>query len=166
MEVKDKAEKIATIAAGHTMSLIINNWFDYGIYVPVIAYFGPVKGGGIMIVLSILINLILIYLYDKTGKDWLGFEMIKEGKEEAASKLPNWLKKAINAGDIMAFIGLSIYDPFFATIYLRKIENKFNGLTKRDWIIFIIATILSNIGWTALVYSGISVFKIIYNFIV
>lgn len=165
MKTEEKVEKIATVATGHSLSLIINNVFDYVIYIPVIAYFGPITGGLIMIMLSIILNLSLIYLYDKTGKDWLGFEMIKESKERLSGNLPNWLRKALNAGDIIAFIGLSIYDPFFATIYLRKTEQKFRGLSKRDWAIFWTATVLSNISWIMLIFSGVSIFKVIYNFI-
>ncbi len=152
-------EKIGTIGTGHFLNFMINNGFDYGIYIPVIAFFGPIWGCGIMIILSMILNITLIWVYDKTGKDWLGFEMLKEGKEELSTGLPNWIRNLIQLGDFGAFIGLSIYDPFMATIYLRKKENVHNGLSKRDWRIFFSATILSNVGWTGLVYGGISGFQ-------
>lgn len=163
MEVKEKAERVATITAGHTMSLIINNWFDYGVYVPVIAYFGPIQGGIIMTILSFIVSLTLIYLYDKTGRDWLGFEMIKEQKNHLSKHLNKFLRFMLRKSNIAAFIGLSVYDPFFATIYLREKDNVYNGLSKRDWMIFISSTIISNIGWTTLVFGGVELIKIIYT---
>lgn len=151
--------KLGTIGTGHTLNFIINNWFDYGVYVPVIAFFGPIYGCGIMIILSTLLNLSLIKAYDWSGKDWLGFESLKEGKENLSTKLPKWLQKMVSLGDITAFIGLSIYDPFMATVYLRKKEQAHKGLSARDWKIFLSATILSNVGWTGLVFGGLSTFQ-------
>lgn len=156
MSIRSIAHKLGTIGTGHFLNFMINNWFDYLLYIPVIAYFGPIWGCGIMIMLSVVLNLILIKVYDKTGKDWLGFEALKEGKEKFSFSLPIWVRKLISIGDTGAFIGLALYDPFLATIYLRKRENAHKGLTNRDWRIFVSATLLSNVGWTGLVYGGLS----------
>jgi hypothetical protein len=156
LKLKSISQKLSIIGTGHTVNFLINSWFDYIVYVPVVAYFGPIKGCGIMIVISVLLNLTLIKVYDKTEKDWLGFEALKEGREKFSEKLPKWVSKLINLGDTGAFIGLSLYDPFLATIYLRKLKNAHKGLTGRDWRIFVSATLLSNVGWTGIVYGGIS----------
>jgi hypothetical protein len=157
LNIKKILSKIGIIGFGHFISLITNNWFDFLIYVPVIAYFGPYTGCCIMIVLSVILNLSLIWFYDKAGEDFLGYELIKQGK--TSPKLPNWLKKVIAMGDVVALIGLSVYDPLHATLYLRKPELAFKGLSARDWKIFIFATLLSNAGWTAVVQTGIGVYK-------
>jgi hypothetical protein len=157
LNTKNVLSKFGTIGVGHFISFMTNNWFDYLIYVPVIAYLGPFVGCGIMIILSVILNLSLIWIYDKTGKDWLGYELIKQGK--SSSKLPKWVKKMISMGDVAALIGLSLYDPFHATIYLRKQESTFKGLSARDWKIFLFSTFLANIGWTTLVYFGVKVFN-------
>ncbi len=151
--------KLGTVGIGHTINFVINQGFDYGVYIPVIAIFGPFWGCGIMTILSIALNLTLIWVYDKTGKDWLGFESLKEGKDNLSSKLPKWLQKMVSFGNITAFIGLSIYDPFLATVYLRKREQAHKGLSARDWKIFLSATILSNVGWTGFIFGGVSAFQ-------
>lgn len=163
MGTKEFFKKAGTVGTGHTLNFVINNWFDYLVYVPVIAFLGPIYGCGAMIVLSVILNLTLIWVYDTTGKDWLGFEAIKEGKEKFSSTLPGWIQKLMSAGDWGAFIGLSLYDPFLATVYLRKQDQVFKGLSARDWKIFSAATILSNVGWTGLVYGGLEAIKSLVN---
>ncbi len=166
MDFRSISLKLGTIGTGHSISFLINNTFDYAIYIPVVAKFGPIWGCGIMIILSILINLTLMWVYIKTGKDWLGLEALKDGKEKLSmSDLPKWTKKLVSFGDRAAFIGLSIYDPLFATIYMRKSEDRQAWLSKRDWYVFGSATILSNVGWTGIVYGGLSVFRGILNIV-
>ena len=161
MSAKEFIKKVGTVGLGHSVTFFVSHWFDYLLYIPMVTFLGPVKGGGIMLVLSMIMNLTLIWVYDKTGKDWLGFEALKQGKEEVSSKLPKWLKKAVTAGDTVAFIGLSVYDPLFAVIYLRKQDQVFKGLSARDWKIFLASTVIANIGWTGLIYGGVILFHII-----
>ena len=164
MSISSFIQRIGIIGTGHSISFLVNNLFDYVLYVPVVAYFGPIKGCGIMIALSILINLILLKVYDWTGKDWLGLESLKKGKENLNS-LSGWMGNLLKAGDGIAFIALSFYDPLFTVIYMRKPENVYKGLSKRDWVIFGFATVLSNIGWTTLVFGGLSVVRFIMHVI-
>lgn len=143
------------------MNFFLSHFFDYFLYVPVIAILGPIKGCAVMAALSMVVNFLLICLYDKTGKDWLGLETLKDGKNALTSNLPKWLQKVVSFGDVAAFIGFSVYDPLFAVIYMRKADQAFKGLSARDWKIFCLSTLVANVGWTTLIYAGLSVLRFI-----
>ena len=98
--------------------------------------FGFFGGLAIMLPLSVVLNIGLIKLYDKTGKDWLGFEALKEGKDSAVSDAPGWLQKVIKSSYILSTTIILFYDPLLATIYLRKREQAHKGMSSRDWLIF------------------------------
>jgi len=121
--------------------------------------FGFFGGLAIMIPLSVVLNIGLLKLYDKTGKDWLGFEALKAGKDIAVSDAPGWLQKIVKSSDILATTIILFYDPLLATIYLRKIGQAHKGMTSRDWRIFWLSTVLANVGWTSIVFGGISIVK-------
>ncbi len=54
---------------------------------------------------------------------------------------------ALKKGDIIAFFALSIFeDAFKTTAFLR--HGEFNGLRKKDWIVFSLSLIVSNVYWT------------------
>lgn len=151
--------KIAIIAFGHFIAKIIDLAFDYGLYVYVIAVYGPLKGGAYMMIALAIFALVQLKLYDWSGRDWLGFEALKELKEGEpegfwAKKLSNIVKK----GDIYAFFFLSYYyGPFCTSIYLRK--GKYNGLKKRGWLIFLSSTVVCNAYWTIQIFASIEVVK-------
>jgi len=46
---------------------------------------------------------------------------------------------------------------FVITAYLR--HGKFNGMSKRDWAIFMGSLIISNVYWTLACYMGITLFE-------
>jgi hypothetical protein len=53
---------------------------------------------------------------------------------------------AIKKNDVLAFIALNInQDPFVTTVFLR--HGRFDGLTKRDWMIFCGSLVFSNGYW-------------------
>ncbi len=158
-KVKALFSKLGIIGSGHTISIIINWFFDVILYTASVALFGFWGGLAVMLPLSVVLNIGLIKLYDKTGKDWLGFEALKEGKESAVADAPEWLRSIINSSDLLATIAILFYDPLLATIYLRKREQAHKGISRRDWKIFWLSTVLANIGWTAVVFGGVSVFK-------
>lgn len=53
--------------------------------------------------------------------------------------------------------GRGHYDAFTRTIYLR--HGKYNGMTKRDWAIFMTSLILGNAYWTLACYMGLTLFE-------
>jgi len=151
--------KIGLIVVGHTAKRIEEYLFDWLLYGAIVLWstttYGTVRGSllafAIMTPVSALMCWAYIRVYDWAGKDWFGFEMLKDLRDEERQE--GWLGRALRTvlswGDIPAFIALSIHDdPFMVTVYLRKKENKHQGLTSRDWKIFWLAVIFSNGYWT------------------
>ncbi len=160
-------ERIAIIGLGHTFGYIFDYGFNYAIYIPIVAVYGPIKGGVIMAILSVPVNYLFIKFYDWSKKDWFGIEAAKEAAEFG----PAWIRKlsvkstfgkvlwwpfsrmiliilwAIKKGGVVAFFALSMYtDPFVTTVYFRK--ESFGGLKKRDWMIFFGSLLAGDIYWT------------------
>lgn len=158
MNCKTVLTKTATIATGHGFLWVVNNAFDWILYPLAIFQFGLGFGFLIMASLSVVLNLSLVKLYDVTGKDWLGAESLKEAEEYLGEKKA-WIKKLLDRSKILKFVAFSTYDPFIATVYFRKREQAFKGLSARDWKIFWGATLVGNGLWALGMFSGIEAFK-------
>lgn len=134
--------------------------FDYLLYPLALWWFGYVWGGIIMTAASVVLNLTVIRAYDWSRRDWLMLETVKLARDDAdfLSKRPfvAWIARK---GDIPAFIILSwIEDPIVVTLYLRQGAHQFNGLSRRDWLIFWASTLVSNLFW---ILSLVSIFEIV-----
>lgn len=162
-------KQIAIIALGHTFNAIFDWFFNNPLYGYVIERFGLKDGYFIMTAASFLVCLAFIWFYDWLKVDWLGLEVAKEAQKFG----PIWIRNlniqsgigrvlwwpfsrvilfllwAVNKGGLIAFTALSIYtDPFITTVYMRKGWGEYNGLTKRDWMIFLSSTFVSNAYWS------------------
>jgi hypothetical protein len=179
-------QRIATLALGHTVFYTIEQIFNYGIYIPVIgfmtAYYGDfwgiVYGACLMTMLSFLACFAILKFYDWSKKDWLGIEIAKDVRDFG----PEWIKNlqaksfvgkilwwpfskiilfvlwSLKKGGAIAFFALSIYtDPFTTTVYFR--EGSFNGLSRKNWLIFVASVLIGNIYWTFRTYLIILVAK-------
>lgn len=168
-------QKIAAFMAAHKKRFavlaigILGNkamvWaVNYGIDPYLIVTFGLVKGGIASTIFSFLICLATIKFYDWSKQDWLGIELVKEMKEYEGKKyLGRAIKWLLKKGDIIALIGLSILtDPFITTVYLRKGANQYNGMGQREWIIFLLSTVIGNLCWVLTIFGGIKIFKLIF----
>jgi hypothetical protein len=143
-----------------TVGIGVINWiFDYPLYGAVTerltSFFGVATGGLYalitMSILSWIISYALIRYYDHTGRDLLGLEALKSAREveEELNKKSSILHKIAKMGDIPAFFVLGLYDPVYATIYLRKGKNLYNGFSPRDWWIFNVSVVYANVLWTS-----------------
>lgn len=151
-------ERFGIIGIGLLTNTSLNYSFDYVIYPYVVVKYGMLYGGFLMASSAIVICLILFELYDRSKKDWLGIELLKEAQEyHGTSKLRQWIAHIMKNHDWIALIFLSIhFDPFITTAYMRKGINKFNGMGKRDWIIFVASSIISNAYWIVASFYGAS----------
>jgi len=181
-KIAAQKKRIATLALGHTVFHAIEQIFNYGIYIPVIGFLGIIYGGGVMAVISFFVCYGILKFYDWSKEDWLGIEVARDVRDFG----PEWIKKlqaksligkvlwwpfsriillvlwSLKKGGSIAFFALSIYtDPFTTTVYFRKIA--FNGLTKRDWLIFVASVLVGNIYWTGRTHLIIFVVKIGVN---
>lgn len=128
--------------------------FDYVLYPFVIYRLGLVTGGIVMAALSLLDCLLLLRLYDWLKRDWLGIEFIKDLRHYAGAGWRRALAWLLGRGDVVAFFALSLrFDPFVTTAYLRR--GQFNGLSPRDWRIFLASVVVSNAAWALVCFGGI-----------
>lgn len=151
---------------------ILDFCYDDLLYPAMIWIYGSLLGGGIMTLGSICICFAFIYGYERSGKDWLGVNVVEQVKKDgnewvwklhAKASVSNlWyvlrmilypfsqtflvVLWALKKNDFAAFIALSIFkDPFITTIFLR--HGRFDGLGKRDWCVFMGSVLLSNGYW-------------------
>lgn len=155
---KMNKSRIAELALGLSANQLIVWSGDYILYPFIIYTFGILKGGVLMVLISFIICFLTMKFYDWAKRDWLGIEAIKEIKtykgKRKIGRFTSWIMKK---SDPVVFLFMSVkFDPFITTAYLRKGANQFNGMSKRDWKIFIGSLILSNAYWTLACYMGIT----------
>lgn len=150
--------RLAELSIGLTAISFSNYLFDYLLYPFVIYQAGILKGGIVMTFLSFIVCILIMKFYDWSKRDWLGIEAIKEIKTyKGTRKIGRFTSWIMKKSDPVIFLFLSIkFDPFITTAYMRHGANQFNGMSKRDWKIFISSLILSNAYWTLACYMGIS----------
>jgi len=147
-------ERAATWLAGVLTFKTFDYAFDYALYPFVIYRLGLVTGGIVMAALSLLDCLLLLQLYDWLKRDWLGIEWLKGLRHYAGpARWRRALAWLLGRGDVAAFFALSLrFDPFVTTAYLRR--GQFNGLSARDWQIFLASVIVSNAAWALVCFGG------------
>ena len=104
---------------------------------------------------SLVVCLLTLWFYDWAKRDWLGIELLKGLRLYTGPSIwrraTAWL---LGRGDAVAFVVLSLrFDPFITTAYMR--HGVYNGLTRRDWKIFLGSVLLSNAAWTFVCFGGI-----------
>jgi hypothetical protein len=163
--VKEKSflKRALTLCAGLAMKRAINYPFDFLLYPTMMIWLGNFSGGVVMTILSMVLNLIVISAYDWSKTDWLAIETLKELKE--TENLGFWKRlvhKLLHKNDTLAFFVLCFDDPITTTLYLRHGAHQYNGMSRRDWKIFLLATVVANaywiIGWSSLIEG----FKMIF----
>ncbi len=148
--------RAAELTTGFFTWKAVDYAFDYLLYPVVIWKLGPWAGGALMALLSLVFCLLLLRLYDRLGRDWLGIEFVKNLRHyEGPSCWRRGLAWLVARGDGPAFLMLSAkYDPFVTTAYLR--HGAFAGLTPRDRRIFLASWLIGNLLWIAVCYGGLS----------
>jgi len=125
--------------------------FDYTLYPAALLYLGFVWGGLIMTISAIVLNVVTIKVYDWSKTDWLLIETLKSARDNPDVQLPGILGRLqflLHYGDVAAFFVISMFDdPVDTVLYLRKGSHEYNGLSSRDWWIFVGANLLANISW-------------------
>lgn len=123
------------------------------------------KGFAVMFTMALIINYLLIRVYDLLHTDIFGFEEIKKLKErldanpdssidqvlqsesETLTKKQKKILKYLKRGELILFLFLSWLDPFLATLWKRK-STKFDGFTKRDYKILVLSTFIGCFIWS------------------
>lgn len=177
--VAAQKERFGLIVIGQTFNAIFDHIFNYWIYIPVVAYYGPWQAFLILTAADIFLSLLFIRFYDWAKKDWLGLETAKEIRDFG----PKWIRNlsarsrigrmlywpfsritlfvlwAMKKGDVFAFFALSVFfDPFITTVYLRR--KSYGGMGRREWFIFLSSAVVSNGWWTIRTFGIVIIAKI------
>jgi hypothetical protein len=75
------SRRLGTLAAGVTFMYATNKLFDYLLYPWVVYRAGIIVGGLVMTALSAVACLAILRFYDRTKRDWLGIETIRDLKD-------------------------------------------------------------------------------------
>lgn len=156
-------KKLAMWTMGISTYYYLTWVYDYVVISGLILYFGILIGTIIAVILSFIIDYLTLLFYDWSKKDWLALETIKQG-EEYTGFFGKLVKFTRNKGLILSIFILSLTsNAFIVTVYLRKGSNNYNGLTKRDWFVFVLSSLITNFYWVFLIAGGIEIIKIIYS---
>jgi len=149
-------KRSSELALGVSTMTVIAFAFDYVLYPAVIYWLGLVIGGVVMAGLSFLVCWLLLWFYDRSGRDWLGIEAAKQIREYVGhSRWRRWLAWVLRQGDFVVCVALSIkFDPFITTAYMR--HGAFNGMSRRDWRIFWASWFIGNAYWTFVCFGGVT----------
>ncbi len=160
-------ERIGIVVVGFLGVFGSSYLFDYFLYPLVIWKMGIIKGGVIMMMLSGLICYAFLLFYDRTKKDWLGIETLKEIKDsEGNSRIGKFIRKLVRKSDNALLVFLSIkFDPLITMLYMRRGAHRYNGLTGRDWKIFGASLFIGNVYWTLAAYMGVSVIEYLWGIV-
>lgn len=150
--------RLAELVTGITAFKLLSYPFDYLLYPLVIYKLGIIKGGLVMTLLAGAANILCLKFHDRSKRDWLGIETIKGMKGyEGESRTLRCMSYLLKKGDIPALLFLSIKEDAFVTmIYLRHGSHQYNGMSCRDWRIFLGSVAIGNTYWTLAAYMGIS----------
>lgn len=154
-----RSERLGFLGIGLIANQAMIWGFDVVLYPFVIWYLGLFAGAFVMTFLSFLVCFGLLRFYDWSKKDWLGIETVKSLKErESLTRLARFTSWILKKGDPAAMLFLSIkFDPFITTAYMRHGSHRYNGLSNRDWKIFLGSVLIGNAYWTLAVFAGISI---------
>ncbi len=152
------------VMGGHALYEVFNFTFDWIIW-PLVQAKGSWLGLFYLATGAYIINLTVLWFYQKMKKDWLGVSVLEEMKTKASEmkwkndKYGVWYQPIHLLGtalfkammwcmrsDAVTFIVFSCHhDSFVATAFLRK--GRFGPLTWRDLAIFTASTIFSCVFW-------------------
>jgi MFS family permease len=154
-------KRFATWGIGYTADTLFSYAFDFLLYPFVIWKLGLLNGLLVMFPLSFLICWLNLVFYDWLKIDYLAIETIKELREyKGRSRLRRFISVLLHKGGILAFAFLSLnFDPFVTTVYMRHGAHKYDGLSRRDWMIFITSVFVGNVYWALVAFGIVSAFE-------
>jgi hypothetical protein len=138
-----------------------NKIYDYVIYTAVIAKFGIILGGTIMMVASFFLDLITLRLYHQKKSDIFGLEAIKALRDAEPKSFGERLTKwGLQKSRGILFLVLSlISNPFVVTAYPGQRTEQFDGMHGRDWVIFLSSFLLGQLFWILAITGIIKLFQ-------
>lgn len=114
---------------------------------------GYAAGFAFMLLVSLSVNLAYVHVYDRTRRDWFGFEALRSIE---ARHVPGRLRLPVRIA-LFGYLSLA-HSPFFATLWLRSRTEAF-AMRRADWAVFAFAVLLANVGWTVLVSGAVELWR-------
>jgi hypothetical protein len=170
------------VVSGWVIYEAYNSAFDFLLW-PMIQNLYGLWGIISLTVFALLNNLVLLLWYHKNRVDWLGVKAVEDMKEAGhvwahkvgdsqnsikkislflPAKILHFIIWLFHENDIFAFVTLSTWqDSFITTIFLR--HGKFDRLNKRDYMIFVLSTILSCLVWSTIMQVAITGVKLTWG---
>lgn len=155
--------RLGELALGISTNSLITLGFDYMLCPALIYWLGLIYGGIIVALLSFVTCLLMLWFYDWSKRDWLGIEAIKTLREHRGdSRFRRMIGTLLRMGDIPAVVLLSVWqDAFITMVYFRR--GQYNGMTGRDWSVFIASWAVGNSVWLAAYWCGISLLEWLWS---
>ncbi len=162
VEDKFPNTKLSKVLTGSVIYSIWNWLYDYPFYSFTIWYLGILKGGLLMAMLSIVVDLATLKFYDWSKEDWFALEYIKALKDY---KGKNVIKNFF--GYVMLSTPLAVqvvvlstkFNSFMVTALLREGAYKYQGFSTRDWMIFWSSYVFSQIYWILIISGGVNLLE-------
>jgi hypothetical protein len=174
-------EEIAAKIAASKASRAVTGWgawfasswlFDDMLYPAVIAWLGPIVGGGIMASIAIMICWIWIKKIVASEEEWFSMDVLHKIQKivfwavRNANRIPFFKKSWVDAVEFaLTFIAINFaFDPMIATLYFHH-GNKAKTLSKQDKKIFVWSAIISNMYWIIRSWGLVMAIKFVWKFV-
>jgi hypothetical protein len=154
---------VAEVGVPLTIYEIFNRVYDWGFYPFAIWYLGYIWGSLVATLGSFVSCAVLYYLYDVMKVDWLRANAARSLSNKANNntfeKFFAWIgspKKTLRdrVAGVSLFIALNwAVDPLIVAIFFK--QKHFEGLTTKDWLIFLASVTTANLIWVAQIASVI-----------
>lgn len=148
--IQRNKKRLLAIGGGHFALAILNWTFNYPIYLGTLYLVGLVWGLVILTIVSFVINMILLWVYERGKVDWIGFSFLTELEHTSKKK---WYQRLViwahTRSQALVFILLSVYwDPFVAVAYIHRGEFV-DSKRARNMKLVALSTLIGNLWWTA-----------------
>jgi hypothetical protein len=145
--------------------LAVDYFFDFFIYFWAVSQFGPLAGGGSVLMIGMIIDLVVLHLYDKGQYDLFGFEELKKLRDyDGANRWRIRLAGVLKKTNLFTVLVLAFYsNPCLATIYMRPKDEKKRPMNLQDWMVFLVSFVVDTI-WILIVYGFVQLVPYIEQF--
>ncbi len=146
-----------------TQGVIINPAFVYllGYTISVVA----------STIVTIVIGIIMLKLYDLFKVDWFLLESLKKAHQDknqlhSENKALQLIIKWAESNKKLLFLFFFLRDAFVTVIYFRKGAFLYDGFQEtRIKLLFFASALSINIWWNAIIYTGFSLFDYLKSFL-
>ena len=135
----------------------LNRFYDYVLYTAALAKFGVLKGGAIMMAISFVLDFATLRVYDRLKLDLFGIEALKSLRERTPT---NWTERmtiwALRQSEFVVFMVLTLLtNQFVVVAWMRHGARQYNGMTQRDWVIFLSSFFIGHLYWIGILSLAI-----------